>query len=78
MSKAIITATCACCGKTEDYQMDEKETETYFQYMRKDLSGARQMGCMQDLFPKVPAWIRAGAIDKCSDGFCICPECGPF
>ena len=66
-----LYALCACCGNTTTYEMDEQETETYIEYQSK----GREMGYLQDLFPKVPNWIRSGAIDKYSDGFCICPEC---
>ena len=43
-------------------------------YLNYQMNG-RQLGFIQDLFPRVPVWIRSGAIDKYSDGFCICPEC---
>lgn len=69
--KLELYALCACCGKTEVYEMDEQETVTYLAYQIK----GREMGYLQDLFPKVPAWIRSGAIDQYSGGFCICPEC---
>ena len=62
---------CSICGHVETYKMDEAESiilEKYWCY-------GRQLGMIQDLFPKVPAWIRSGAIDKCSGGFCICPKC---
>ena len=67
----IITAKCSCCGRTEDYRLTDKEAETLAQYR---ILG-RGMGKMQDLFPNIPAWIRSGAIDMTSGGFCICPEC---
>ena len=69
--KTIITAECSICGREESYEMDEEEAETYYQY----IVYGREMGYIQNLFPKVPAWIRSGAIDQCSGGFCICPEC---
>lgn len=69
-----IYATCSCCGNTTEFELNEKETETYKKYFCYD----RQMGMLQDLFPRVPAWIRSGAIDQRSGGFCICPECGGF
>ena len=68
---ATLTVECAYCGQETTYEMDEQETETLNKYM---IYG-RQMGMLQDLFPKVPAWIRSGAIDVGSNGFCICPEC---
>ena len=70
----ILTATCSLCGYKEEYEMDKKETETLIQYQKK----GRQMGYLQELFPKVPAWIRSACIDQYSGGFCICPECSPF
>ena len=51
--------------------MDEKETKNYELYQ---IFG-RYLGYIQDLFPNVPAWIRSGAIDQYSGGFCICPDC---
>ena len=66
-----LYATCACCENTTTYEMDEQETATYLAYQIK----GREMGYLQDLFPKVPAWIRSGAIDWYSGGFCICPDC---
>lgn len=66
-----IYATCSCCGTTESYEMNEKETEMLGRYQVY----GRQMGMLQDLFPNVPAWIRSGAIDQFSGGFCICPKC---
>lgn len=67
----IIKATCSCCGETTEFELNEKETET----LKKYWCYGRQMGMLQDLFPRVPAWIRSGAIDQYSGGFCICPEC---
>ena len=71
---ATLVAECAYCGQEGTYEMDEQETKTLDKYM---IYG-RQMGLLQNLFPKVPAWIRLGAIDQFSGGFCICPECSPF
>ncbi len=66
-----LTAECSYCGSEQEYEMDAEETETYFKYAVY----GRQMGYLQDLFPKVPAWIRSGCIDQYSGGFCICPKC---
>lgn len=66
-----ISATCACCGKTEEYRMDERETAVLILY---HVLG-REMGRLQELFPNIPSWIRSGALDRCADGFCICPDC---
>ena len=66
-----LTATCSVCGKSEDYKMDMDETEKLMLYREY----GRAMGYIQDLFPKVPAWIRSGAIDQLSGGFCLCPAC---
>lgn len=67
----ILTAVCSCCGHTEQFELNEKETETFYEYSLR----GRQMGMLQDLFPRVPAWIRSCCIDQYSNGFCICPEC---
>ncbi len=66
-----IIAKCACCGKEGSYNLDEDEFILLHLYQ---IFG-RQLGYIQDLFPKVPPWIRSGAIDLYSDGFCICPDC---
>lgn len=66
----IITAKCSCCGKEYEYHMDNddyRNLEKYYEY-------GRRAGKLQDLFPKMPSWIRA-SICKESNGFCICPEC---
>lgn len=66
----LITATCFCCGRVEEYLMSDEEyknLEKYYEY-------GRNAGKLQDLFPKMPAWIRASLCRE-SDGFCICPEC---
>ena len=68
---ATIKATCSTCGFEQEYQMDEEETNTLFVYEML----SRAMGPLQDVFPKVPAWIRNGAIDQFSGGFCTCPKC---
>lgn len=67
----IIEATCSVCGKVGVYKLNKKEKDTLMSYQ---ILG-RDMGFIQDLFPKVPAWIRSGAIDQYSGGFCICPDC---
>ena len=66
-----IIAQCSVCGRTEEYRLNDEEFETLELYQ---IYG-RQMGYIQDLFPRIPAWIRRGAIDQYSDGFCICPDC---
>ena len=66
-----IIAKCSCCGREETYYLDEKEYRTLLDYKVY----GRQMGLIQDLFPNVPSWIRSGAIDQFSGGFCICPNC---
>ena len=66
-----ITATCSVCGYKESYSLNKNEAET----LKKYRIYGRQMGFIQDLFPDVPPWIRSGAIDQYSDGFCICPKC---
>lgn len=66
-----ITATCSCCGRKQTYTLNAEEQKTLEQYRKS----GRNMGMLQNLFPNVPAWIRSGAIDRNSGGFCICPEC---
>lgn len=66
-----IKATCSCCGKSETYVFSELEEYNLIGYQMF----GRSFGLLQNLFPDVPAWIRAGAIDKTSGGFCICPKC---
>ena len=66
-----ITATCSCCGKSETVTL---EGNTALNLIKYNMYG-RSARFLQDLFPDVPGWIRSGAIDKYSGGFCICPEC---
>ena len=66
-----ISAKCSICGNEKEYILNEEESQTLIGYW---IFG-REMGSLQDLFPDIPAWIRSGAIDQYSDGFCICPEC---
>ena len=66
-----ITAKCSLCGYEEQYELSSEEI---YNLRRYKLYG-RQIGKIQDLFPKIPAWIRSGAIDITSNGFCICPYC---
>ena len=66
-----IEAKCSICGNKGTYEMNETEVNNYNLYQ---IFG-RDLGYIQDLFPNVPAWIRSGAIDQYSGGFCICPEC---
>ena len=67
----IIIAKCSNCGYEEKYILSEEESVTLTQYKQY----GRKLGNIQDLFPHIPAWIRSGAIDKYSNGFCICPHC---
>ena len=66
-----LTVTCGVCGEETEYELSAEDSETYEKY----LIYGRELGYLQDLFPNVPAWIRSGAIDKYSGGFCICPKC---
>lgn len=66
-----ITARCACCGHEENYTLSDTEAKTLERYRTE----GRSMGMIQNLFPNVPPWIRSGAIDKTTGGFCICPDC---
>ena len=54
-----ITAKCAHCGKEATYDLDDDEFIMFQLYQ----CFGRQLGSIQDLFPKVPPWIRSGAID---------------
>jgi len=67
----IITAKCSCCGQTAEHVLTRAEQKALDQYR---IYG-RTMGKLQDIFPNIPAWIRSGAIDTTSGGFCICPKC---
>lgn len=67
----LLEAECSICGGKGSYLMDATEKETYDQYAIR----GREMGLIQNVFPKIPAWIRSGCIDKYSGGFCICPNC---
>jgi len=71
LAQAILLAECSCCGKEEEFELTKEETKLLDKY----ICYGRQMGMIQDLFPRVPAWIRSGCIDKGSNGFCICPDC---
>ena len=66
-----LFAECACCGRIGTYDMNEEEYHTFLLYQ----CFGRELGFIQDLFPNIPPWIRSGAIDRYSDGFCICPDC---
>lgn len=67
----LLVAECSLCGNEEEYKCDATESETLNNY----ICYGRQMGYLQDLFPKVPNWIRSACIDQYSGGFCICPKC---
>lgn len=67
-----IKATCSCCGQTGEHELTEREAYLLEGYKTFGMG----MGRLQDLFPNVPAWIRSGAIDHRTGGFCICPKCG--
>ncbi len=69
----VLLAKCSYCGKEEKYEMNENEYATLQRYR----CYGRKMGYIQDLFPNIPPWIRSGAIDLYSGGFCICPDCCP-
>ena len=71
LAKAILVTKCSVCGKEKGFELTERETEV----LRKYICYGRQMGTLQKLFPRVPAWIRSGCIDQYSNGFCICPDC---
>lgn len=66
-----LFANCSYCGDTHSYLMSPSERKLVGEYYWK----GREMGMLQDLFPKIPDWIRSGVIDKYSNGFCICPKC---
>ena len=66
-----LEATCSYCGEIGVYIMDDEEKEKKIEYYFK----GRSMGMIQNIFPKIPAWIRSGCIDKYSNGLCVCPKC---
>lgn len=69
--RITLHAYCNYCDREKLFKLTEEETATYFEYLVK----GREMGPIQCVFPRVPAWIRSGAIDRYADGFCICPTC---
>lgn len=71
MQDQIIYPECSLCGTEYAFMLTKTDTAKLRRY---DYEG-RSMGYLQDIFPKVPAWVRSGAIDKYSNGFCICPNC---
>lgn len=66
-----LKAKCSNCNYQEEYILSEEESAI----LRKYECYGRHLGKIQELFPKIPAWIRSGAIDKTTNGFCICPNC---
>ena len=66
-----LNAKCSICGGEGNYELSEEEYSTLQLYQVY----GRNLGKLQDLFPNIPAWIRSGAIDQFSGGFCICPDC---
>lgn len=68
-----LTAKCSCCGYVEKFTLTPEESEMLEYYELR----SRGIWKLQDMFPRIPAWIRSGAIDKSSGGFCICPRCCP-
>lgn len=71
MTEERLRTRCSICGKAGTYQLNEKELNDLMEY---EVRG-RSMGYLQEIFPNIPPWIRSGAIDKFSGGFCICPSC---
>lgn len=67
----ILIAQCSICGNEEKFELTDEELDTFYEYSLR----GREMGMLQDIFPRVPAWIRSCCIDKYSGGFCICPKC---
>lgn len=70
-NERILVATCSICGERTEFELTEEELDLLNRYR----CYGRQMGMLQNLFPRVPAWIRSGAIDQYSGGFCMCPKC---
>ena len=68
-----LRARCGICGDVGKYELSEKEYIDVVNYEEGNLKGY-----LQDLFPNIPNWIRAGAIDVRGGGFCICPKCSGF
>ena len=69
--RITLHAYCYYCDREKTFKLTEEETQTYLEYQKK----GREMGLIQNVFPRVPAWIRSGAIDLYANGFCICPKC---
>ena len=72
MKSYKLKAMCSYCGHKGTFVLKGKQVDTLDAYWN---SPRGAVGYLQDLFPNVPAWIRSGAIDKYSGGFCICPKC---
>lgn len=67
----VLECSCSICGRIALCILDETEEKNYKLRMKK----GRDAGFLQDLFPNIPGWIRSGAIDEYSNGFCICEKC---
>lgn len=71
-----LVVACSYCNKYYAFLMNPQERKLREEYcFEKSINEARQMGFIQDLFPRVPAFIRSGAIDRYANGFCVCPKC---
>ena len=69
-----LMCSCSCCGAEYYTILDETESENLEKYWEY----GRELGLIQDVFPTIPAFVRSGAIDQYSNGFCICPKCSGF
>lgn len=69
-SNLALECNCSICGKNGVYVLDNKEEESFTEYIVGNMY-------LDEALPKVPNWIRAGAADMRSNGFCICPKHNP-
>jgi len=70
-NNTILICTCEKCGRKAIYELSDTEQKTYNEYQIKGHS----MGKLKDLFPDMPLWIAASAIDNAPDKKTICPDC---
>lgn len=75
----VLIAECTTCGKHGSYVLSEEEEKGYEDYMDGVIYSMDGMMYsrpnriyIQDALPKVPGWIRAGAIQNT---MCFCPRC---
>ena len=67
----VAKCNCSKCNEEGKYTLNADEVKNYMNYITKGPAA----GTMEELFPNIPAWIRTGAINKFTDGKCLCPKC---